>query len=89
MLEATKEAMIPVKMEYVDNADAVYRTIEALDVQDVGGFPTVMKMKVSDLRTGGHTISEFGKVQYNNGIPDDVFTERTLRNPPREWFKGN
>ena len=22
------------------------------------------------------------------GIPDDVFTERTLRNPPRQWFQG-
>jgi predicted RND superfamily exporter protein/outer membrane lipoprotein-sorting protein len=83
-----KNSMIPVKMEYVDDSGAVYRTIEALDVQDVGGFPTVLKMKVTDHRTGGHTISEFGKVQYDNGIPDDVFTERTLRNPPREWFKG-
>ena len=83
-----KKTFIPAKMEYLDETGAVYRTIEALDVQDVAGVPTVLKMKVSDLRTGGHTISEFGKVQYNIGIPDDVFTERTLRNPPREWFKG-
>lgn len=83
-----KNSMIPVKMEYVDDRGEVYRTIEALEVQEVGGFPTVLKMKVSDHRTGGHTISEFGKVQYDNGIPDDVFSERTLRNPPREWFKG-
>ena len=83
-----KNTFIPARMEYVDDSGSVYRTIEALDVQEVGGYPTVLKMKVSDLRTGGHTISEFGKVQYDNGIPDDVFSERTLRNPPREWFKG-
>lgn len=83
-----KQSMIPVKMEYVDDNDKVYRTIEALEVRDVQGFPTVTQMKVSDLRTGGNTLSEFRNVQYDVGIPDDVFTERTLRNPSREWFKG-
>ncbi len=83
-----RKTMIPARMEYTDDTGAVYRTIEALDVQEVGGFPTVIKMKVSDLRTGGYTVSEFGRVQYNIGLPDDVFTERTLRNPAREWFKG-
>jgi len=83
-----KNSMIPVKMEYTDDKGEVYRTIEALEVQDVQGFPTVTKMKVSDVRTGGATVSEFRNVQYDVGIPDDVFTERTLRNPSREWFKG-
>ena len=80
-----KNSMIPVKMEYTDDGGEIYRTIEALEVQDVQGFPTV---KVSDIRTGGATVSEFRNVQYDLGIPDDIFTERTLRNPSREWFKG-
>jgi hypothetical protein len=66
----------------------MYRTIEALEVQDVDGFPTTTRMKVSDLRSGGNTVSEFRNIEYNLGIPDDVFTERTLRNPPRNWFSG-
>jgi outer membrane lipoprotein-sorting protein len=80
-----KTTMLPVKMDYMDG-DEVYRRIEALEVQDVGGHPTVTKMKVSDLRAGGHTISQFRNVEYDLGIPDDVFTERMLRNPPRQWF---
>jgi len=83
-----KASMIPVKMEYIDDNGKVYRTIEAIEVRDVQGFPTVTQMKVSDLRTGGNTVSDFRNVQYDIGVPDDVFTERTLRNPPREWFKG-
>jgi outer membrane lipoprotein-sorting protein len=83
-----KSTYIPVKMEYFDDDGTVYRRIEALEVQDVGGFPTVTKMKVSDLRSGGHTVSEFRNVEYSLGIGDDVFTERTLRNPPRKWFSG-
>jgi hypothetical protein len=33
-------------------------------------------------------VAEFRDVQYDLGIPEDVFTERTLRNPPRQWFSG-
>jgi hypothetical protein len=74
-------------MEYTDDGGKVYRRIEALEVQDFAGFPTVTKMQVSDLRSGGNTVSQFRNVEYNLGIPDDVFTERTLRNPPRQWFE--
>jgi len=83
-----KNTFIPVKMEYTDDGGEVYRRIEALEVAEVSGYPTVTKMKVSDLRSGGFTVSQFRNVEYSLGIPDDVFTERTLRNPPRQWFEG-
>ncbi|NIM52656.1 MAG: outer membrane lipoprotein-sorting protein [Gemmatimonadales bacterium] len=81
-----KKTFLPVKMEYVDETGAVYRRIEALEVAEFDGHPTVTKMKVSDLRSGGHTLSEFRNVQYDLDIPAGVFTERTLRSPPRRWF---
>jgi outer membrane lipoprotein-sorting protein len=83
-----KGTFIPSKMEYVDETGEVYRLIEALEVREIEGHPTVTKMKVSDLRTGGHTVAEFRNIQYDLGIPEDVFTERTLRNPPRQWFSS-
>ncbi|MFH1756182.1 MAG: outer membrane lipoprotein-sorting protein [Candidatus Latescibacterota bacterium] len=79
---------MPVKMEYFDESGELYRTIEALEIAEIQGNPTVTKMKVSDLRSGGSTISEFRNIEYNLGIPDDVFTERTLRSPSRQWFTG-
>jgi len=82
-----KKTFLPVKMEYVDDAGKTYRIIEALEVQDVAGHPTITQMKVSDLRSGGHTLSEFRNMEYDLGIPADVFTERSLRNPPRQWLK--
>ncbi len=82
-----KKTMIPTKMEYVDAKGEVYRMIEALEVKDFQGHPTVTKMKVTDVRGGGYTISEFRNVEYDLGIPDEVFTERTLRSPSREWFR--
>jgi outer membrane lipoprotein-sorting protein len=83
-----KTSFLPVKMEYIDGTGEVYRRIEAVEVQDIDGHPTVTKMMVSDLRSGGNTVSEFRDVEYDIGIPDDVFTERALRNPPRQWFQG-
>ncbi len=81
-----KTTFLPWKMEYVDDAGEVYRRIEALAVEQFDGYPTITQMLISDLRSGGHTLAEFSNVQYNLNIPQSVFTERTLRNPPRRWF---
>ena len=74
---------MPMKMEYFDKQGRLYRTIESLEVQDISGFPTVTKAKVSDLNTGSTTLMEFGDVRYNIGI-GDIFTERYLRRPPAQ-----
>lgn len=83
-----KGTLLPTRMDYVDETGEVYRRIEALEVESVGSHPTVTRMRASDLRSGGHTVSEFSDIEYDLGIPEDVFTERTLRNPPRQWLSG-
>ncbi len=83
-----KQSYLPRKMEYLDNTGKVYRRIEALEVRNVGAYPTVSKMKVSDLRSGTYTVSEFRKIEYDLNFPADVFSERSLRNPPRQWLRG-
>lgn len=81
-----RETYLPMKMEYVDESGEVYRRIEAVEVAEFGGYPTVTRTRVSDLRSGGSTVSEFRDVEYDLGIPESVFTERTLRSPSRQWF---
>ena len=80
------ETFLPMKMEYEDESGEVYRRIEALEVAEFGGHPTVTELQVSDLRSGGTTVSEFRDVEYDLGIPESIFTERTLRSPSRRWF---
>ena len=65
----------------------VYRRVEALEVQVIDGHPTATRMKVTDLERGAHTLTETRNIRYDNGVPDDVFTERSLRNPPRKWLE--
>jgi outer membrane lipoprotein-sorting protein len=84
-----KTSFLPMTMEYLDEQGQVFRRIEALEVQEIDGHPTVTRMKVSDLRSGGSTVSDFRNVEYDLGIPESVFTERTLRSPSRQWFSSD
>jgi|LSQX01.1.fsa_nt_gb outer membrane lipoprotein-sorting protein len=82
-----KESFISVKIEYYDRENKKYRTYEALKVDNIQGFPTVTRSKMTDLKSGGHTILEYSDVKYNIGITEDLFTERYLKKPPREYLK--
>ncbi len=84
-----KTNWMPVKTEYTDAAGKIYRRIEALTVKTIDGFATATRMRASDLRSGGSTLTEMRYIQYNVGLPDDIFSERSLRNPPQQWFKKN
>ena len=82
-----KESFLARKIEYFDVHGEKYRELESIQVEDIDGIATTMRSKVSDLRTGGFTLMEFRRVKYNLGIPDNVFTERSLRKPPVQWLK--
>jgi outer membrane lipoprotein-sorting protein len=79
-----KETYMPMKAEYVDDSGNVYREVEALEVKELQGFPTVTKSRVRDIASGGDTVSDFTDIEYNIGLDDKIFTERYLRRPPRE-----
>ncbi len=82
-----KNTFLPVKAEYYDAQGKVYRRVEALEVKQIDQIPTVTRSRVQDLNTGGSTEMTFTKIQYNQGISDDIFTERYLRNPPRKYIR--
>ena len=82
-----KDNFIPVKAEYYNDADQLIRTIEALSVEEVDGFPTVTRSVATDLERGGKTTMDFSNIRYGVGLTDDIFTERYLRRAPAEWVK--
>ncbi|MDD5583661.1 MAG: outer membrane lipoprotein-sorting protein [Candidatus Omnitrophica bacterium] len=82
-----KNNFVPMKAEYFDKSGKLYRTIEALEVKDIQGYPTVTKMKATDLNANANTITEFTAIKYDVGVQDDVFTERYLRTPPQQWLR--
>ena len=82
-----RESFLPMKIEYKNASDVLYRRVEVMSVELVDGHPTVTASRVSDLLGGGTTDMQFRYIQYDAGMPEQVFTERSLRNPPREWLK--
>ncbi len=82
-----KDNFVPMKAEYFDKSGKLYRTVEALEVKDIQGYPTVIKMKATDLNANSNTITEFSDITYDVGLKDDIFTERFLRTPPQQWLK--
>lgn len=78
---------VPMKAEYFDKAGKLYRTIEALEVKDIQGYPTVVSMKATDLNANAHTVTHFSDIVYDVGLDAAIFTERFLRAPPQQWLK--
>ncbi|MBU0730117.1 MAG: outer membrane lipoprotein-sorting protein [Proteobacteria bacterium] len=79
-----KKTFLPMKAEYFDSNNKKYRTVEALKTDTIQGLPTVLSSRVQDLNSGGNTVTEFTKIQYDIGLADNIFTERYLRRAPRE-----
>jgi len=78
-----RKTFMPMKAEYFDKDERKYRIVEALEVKDIQGHPTVVKSRVRDIINGGETISVFSDVSYDIGL-GDIFTERYLRRAPKE-----
>lgn len=82
-----RETFMPIQTDYYDRRNEVYRRYKVLSVSRPQGFLTAVKSKMSDLRTGGHTTIQYSGVEYNVGLPKDIFTERYLRKPPMEYIE--
>jgi hypothetical protein len=84
-----KQTFLPEKIEYFDEGGELYRRVEVLASTQIQGYETVTKSRITDLRSGGSTTLEFRFQAYDLGMEQAVFTERSLRKPPREWLRRN
>ena len=77
---------LPVKEEYYNIQNDLYKRFTADGIKEINGFWTVGKRTMENVKTGHKTIVEMINVKYEVGIPDNLFTERFMRNPPRRWI---
>jgi hypothetical protein len=82
-----RKTFVPMKMEFYDKDNKLYRTIESAKVEVIQDYHTVVKSVVSDLKTGSKTEMEFSNVKYDIGLKENIFTERYLQKPPREAIR--
>ncbi len=82
-----KETFLPVKVEFYNSQGDKHRIYEVLQVEIIQGYPTVTQSRMQDLSLNQQTVLEFSKISYDIDIVEDVFTERYLRNPPRNYLR--
>jgi len=78
-----RKTYVPMKMEFYDKENKLYRIIESKKVEKIQDFYTVVKSEVRDLKKEGKTEMEFSNIKYNINLKD-IFKERYLHRPPRE-----
>lgn len=66
------------KYEMVDKNGTVVKTLSLRDFRRVGSIPTAFHMEMRNESAGSRTIVDFTKVTYNDGLSDELFTQRAL-----------
>jgi len=82
-----KDSYIPVQIAFHKADGSKYREATALAVDTIEGFPTVTRAQMKSLETGSTTLMEYLSVDYDVGLPEDIFSERYLRRAPREYLR--
>ncbi len=82
-----KATFLPVKEEYYDKRNELYKVFTADEIKDVKGFPTITKRTMKNLQSGHSTEVTYMKSDYNIGLDDSLFSERFLKQPPRKWIE--
>ncbi|MFQ5648738.1 MAG: outer membrane lipoprotein-sorting protein [bacterium] len=82
-----RESLLPSKEEYYDKRGNLYKTFTADKIEPVAGIATIMQRTMANAQNGHRTVVTFEAVNYNVGLKDRIFSERYLRNAPREWIR--
>lgn len=73
------------KVDYYDKKMRLFKTGYATVIENIQGVWTGVEVVMKDLEANHTTIIKREWVKYNNGVPDDVFTVRSLES---EEFYG-
>lgn len=90
-----KKSFLPRKEEYYDAQNQLARLFTADRVQVFTSgtgdtkkeYPTVVKRTMVNVKSGHRTEVTFGSLEYDVGLDDAIFTERSLDAPPQKWIQ--
>ncbi|MBA6329033.1 outer membrane lipoprotein-sorting protein [Colwellia sp. MB02u-6] len=82
-----KANFLPIETIYFDQSNQAVRKMTVLQVKNIDGIATVMKSRIINLSNNSYTEMQFRHVKYNLGLPDNIFSERSMRTPPKAWLE--
>ncbi len=82
-----RENHLVLREEYYKKGDSPERVFTAEKVETIDGIATSTFRRMENLKKNQYTTVEFSDIRYDVGIDESVFTERSLKNPPREYIR--
>lgn len=73
-----KDNLIGLKREFYDENGDLLKTLTIHEYDQVDGYWTILKTEMKNVQKNHKTVMEFTNVQFNQGIPDSRFTERSM-----------
>lgn len=83
-----KTTFLPMKVEYLNQQGEVVRRMSVQKVEVISGHPTAVQATIEDLERGSKTVMQVRGVVFELGLPDTIFSERSMRTPPMNWILG-
>ena len=81
-----RESGLPLKEEYYKK-DKLVKVFEVEAVETIDGFPTATVRTMKDVKRGKSSTIRFEEISYQTELEPGDFTERLLKNPPREYTR--
>ena len=73
-----RERYVPTKIEYYDKGNNLYKLMTRDRIEKIDGYWFARESEMHDLKSGRKTRMILQKVQFDQGLSDDLFTERYL-----------
>ena len=73
-----KDNNLGLKREFYDDRGRLLKILEIKQFEKINGYWTILETEMRNVQNNHTTRMKFSNVQYNQGIPDRKFTERSM-----------
>lgn len=77
-----KQTFLPMEVIYFNSKEQPIRKMTVKKTQEIQGYSTILHSRIDQLGNGSYTEMQFRNVQYDLNLPNNIFSDRSLRNPP-------
>ena len=74
MIWVRKDNYLLQKAEFYDQRGDLQRVLVCSDIKQVNGIWTIQKMLMTNVQTEHSSVMELKAVEYNQDLPDNIFT---------------
>ena len=78
-----RRSFLPIQTIYYDGRAKALRQYKTLETKTIGGYLTVTRSQMSDLRSGTSTLLQYTDIKYDIPLPEKLFTKQHLIGP--QW----